>query len=267
MRFLWHYSLLFACLFHLPESRAQRSEIWREKPGTWLLNVGLGTTRYLGDLTEQGNIGHLRLGAAINVAGAYRYSSQLTFRAEAQLYYIRGTQKDTHLSYNNLSFHSLNPDVWAGVQWDFWPADDRNHVIIPYALAGLGLTYITPKAIYKGQSISLAPLHTEAVTYSRLPIIVRYGLGVPIVSTERFRWNLEGTYTHVFSDYLDDVSSVYPDRRGMEPLAAALSDRRLELGQTPNPAGAQRGNTSRRDRYFVLSARLVFVIITPCRRN
>ena len=263
MWFLKRFLLLIAYFVYWPDIQAQRSAIWMEKPGTWLLNVGIGPTRYLGDLNEQSAVGHLRLGAAINVAVAYRYSPQLTLRTEAQLYYIRGTQKDTHLAYNNLSFHSVNPDIWVGVQWDFWRADDRNHVIIPYLLAGVGLTYITPKASYNGQSVSLAPLHTEAVTYSRLPVVVRYGLGVPIVAGERFKWHLEGAYTHVFSDYLDDVSTVYPDRNGMEPLAAALSDRRPEVGQTPNSAGDQRGNRSWRDGYFVLSARLIFIVITP----
>ena len=246
---------------------AQRSEIWREKPGTWLLNTGLGVTRYVGDLNERTDLAHLRLGTAINVAAAYRYSPQLTFRAEAQVYYIRGTQQDTHLAYNNLSFHSINPDIWAGLQWDFWRADNRNHVIIPYGLAGIGLTYLTPKTSYKGQSVSLAPLHTEGVAYSRLPVIVRYGLGVPLTATERFKLHLEGTYTHVFSDYVDDVSTVYPDRSGMEPLAAALSDRRSELGEPLNPIGAKRGNAGRRDGYFILSARLVYIIITPSQRN
>lgn len=259
--------LLWLWLICAPGARAQRSEIWRERPGTWLLNVGSGATHYLGDLTEAGNLGHLRLGAAFGVALAYRSSPQLTLRAEAQLYYIRGTQQDTHLAYNNLSFHSLNPDLWAGVQWDFWRADNQNHVIIPYALFGAGLTYMTPKADLNGQSVSLAPLHTEGLTYTRLPVTVRYGLGVPIVSTERFRWHLEAAYTHVFSDYLDDVSTVYPDRTGMSSLALALSDRRAELGTTPNQPGDQRGNPHRRDGYFVLSARLIFVIITPSQRK
>lgn len=259
--------ILFFGLIFSPFLLAQRSEIWREKPGTWLLNIGLGATHYAGDLTQQGNFAHLRLGATINVAAAYRYSPQLTFRTEAQLYYIRGTQQDTHLAYNNLSFRSLNPDAWAGLQWDFWRADNRNHVVIPYALVGVGLTHLTPKTTYKGQSVSLAPLYTEGVAYNRLPVILRYGLGVPIAATERLKWHLEGTYTHVLSDYVDDVSTVYADRSGMESLAAALADRRLELGQPLNPAGAKRGNSGKRDGYFVLSARLIFVIITPSQRN
>ena len=246
---------------------AQRAEIWREKPGTWLLNVGVGATHYVGDLNERVDLAHLRLGIALNVAAAYRYSPRLTLRAEAQLYYIRGTQQDTHLAYNNLSFHSINPDVWAGLQWDFWRADNRNHVVIPYALAGMGLTYLTPKATYRNQSISLAPLRTEGVAYSRLPLILRYGIGVPVAATERFNLHIEGTYTHVWSDYVDDVSTVYPDKSSMTPLAAALADRRFELGQPLNPAGAKRGNPDRRDGYVVLSARFIFVLITPSQRN
>lgn len=265
LRFFLYVNLLTAAFFSC--ALAQRSEIWREKPGTWLLNLGLGATRYVGDLNERSDLAHLRLGSAISVAAAYRYSPQLTFRAEAQLYFIRGTQQDTHLAYNNLSFSSTNPDLWAGLQWDFWRADNRNHVIIPYALAGVGLTQISPRTTYKGQSVSLAPLHTEGIAYNRFPVILRYGLGVPIAANERFKWHLEGTYTHVMSDYVDDVSTVYPDQSGMTPLAAALSDRRPELSQPLNPVGAQRGNSGRRDGYFILSARLIFVIITPSQRN
>ncbi|WP_317171522.1 hypothetical protein [Spirosoma profusum] len=262
--FIWTLTISF--LFGT-NAWAQRSEIWREQPGTQLLNIGVGTTRYLGDLNERDNLAHLQLGFALNAAFAYRYSPQLTLRAEAQLYYVRGSQEDTHLSYNHLSFWSLNPDIWAGLQWDFWKAADRNHVVIPYALAGVGVTYITPKTSYKGQTVSLAPLQTEGVDYNRFPFILRYGIGIPVFATERFKWHLEGTYTHVLSDYLDDVSTVYPDRDKMTPLAAALSDRRLELNQLPNVAGAKRGNASKRDGYFALSARMIFLLSTSSQRN
>ncbi len=269
MRFLWRFLLFLACLSYAFQSRSQsqRSEVWREKVGTLLLSAGMGTTYYTGDLTEAGNLGHLRLGIAVNGAISYRYSPRLTVRAEGQIYYIRGSQKNTHLAYNNLSFFSINPDIWAGIKWDFWPEEDKNHVIIPYALAGVGLTYLTPRTTFVGGYVSLAPLHTEGVAYNRLPVIIRYGLGVPVLATERFKWNLEAAYTHVLSDYLDDVSTVYPDRAGMDVFAAALSDRRLELGTVPNIPGAQRGNSNRRDGYFVLSVRLVFVAMTHTQRN
>ncbi len=244
----------------------QRYKIWQEKPGTWYLNAGLGTTRYAGDMNERGDLSHLRLGASLNIGAAYRFSYRLTFRTEVQLYYIYGSQQHTRIAYNNLSFHSLNPDVWTGLQLDLWPVDDPYRAIIPYTFAGIGLTYLTPKTTYKGQTYSLAPLRTEGVAYNRLPVVVRYGIGVPIASTERFRINLEGSYTHVMSDYVDDVSTTYPDRSNMTSLAAALSDRRAELGQALNATGAQRGNSNRNDGYFIVSGRLIFIIITPGQR-
>lgn len=246
---------------------AQRSEIWREKPGTWLLNGGVGLTHYTGDLSELGNLGHLQLGAIVSLAAAYRVSYQLSYRFEAQFYYVYAHQKYTRNYYNNLSFRSLNPDVWAGVQVDFWRVDDRYRAIIPYALAGAGVTYMTPKALYEGKTYSLAPFQTEGIQYNRLAGIIRYGLGLPLLTSERFNFHLEGTYTHVLSDYLDDVSSVYPDQSSFSQLAKSLSDRRAELGTVLNQAGEQRGNTGRNDGYFSLTGRLVFILITPGQRS
>ena len=262
------FLLAGACLLVTPAPvAAQRSVIWQEKPGTWSLNVGVGPSRYLGDLNERLDLAHLQAGVALSAAAIYRLTDQLALRGDVQLYYVRGTQKNTHLDYINLSFLSVNPDVSVGVQYDFWPSQDRNHTIIPYGIAGIGLTYMTPKATYSGATYSLAPLHTEDVTYNRLPLILRYGVGVPLLSTYRLKGNVESIYTHVMSDYLDDVSTVYPDRNGMTPVAASLSDRGLEIGTAPNPAGAKRGNPKRNDGYVIVSARLIYTLITPHQRN
>ena len=128
---------------------------------------------------------------------------------------------------------------------------------------GAGLTYMTPKATFAKGSVSLAPLHTEGVDYNRLPVIIRYGLGVPIVATERFKWNLEAAYTHVLSDYLDDVSTVYPDRSKLDVFASGSCQTGvLNWEQHLMQPGAQRGNSNRRDGYFVLSVRLIFIART-----
>jgi hypothetical protein len=254
-------------LLTLSSAVAQRSVIWKEKPGTWSLNVGLGPSRYLGDLNERFDFAHLRLGLALSGAATYRVTDQLALRGDIGLYYIRGSHKDTYLSFNNLSFHSVNPDIALGFQYDIWRSDNNNYAVVPYAIAGIGLTYMTPKADYKGTTYSLAPLHTEGVAYNRLPIILRYGIGLPLFSTERFKGNLEGIYTHVSSDYLDDVSTRYIDRTGMPTIAASLSDRAPEVGTPPNVVGAKRGNPKRNDGYLTLSGRLIFIIITPSQRN
>lgn len=249
------------------EAAAQRSVIWQQEPGTWSLHVGVGASRYLGDLNERFDPTHLQVGVATSVAVTYRLTDQLALRGDGQFYYVRGTHRNTPIAYNNLSFRSTNPDLSVSIQYDCWPSQDPNHPIIPYGIAGIGLTYLTPKAEYAGTTYSLAPLHTEGVTYNRLPLLLRYGIGMPLLSTDRLKGAIEGLYTHVMSDYLDDVSTVYPDRSGMTPVGAALSDRAPEVGTAPNPAGAQRGNAKRKDGYLTLSARLIYTISTPRQRN
>ncbi|WP_288428188.1 hypothetical protein [uncultured Spirosoma sp.] len=256
-----------AGLFVLEPATAQKTAIYQEKPRTWLASVSLGTTRYTGDMNEPGNLAHLRLGASLALSGAYRLSNRVVLRAEAQLYYIYGSHKYTRIDYNNLSFHSLNPDVWVGAQVDFWPTDHRTRPRSPYVLAGVGLTYMSPRANYQSKSYDLASLHTEGVDYNRLPLIIRYGVGYPICARDRWKLHVEGTYTHVRSDYLDDLSTVYPDFSQMSPLAAALSDRRSEIGLPPNRPGAKRGNADKNDGYFILSLRAVYVIRTPWDRG
>ena len=260
--------LLFAgaCLPVVPVA-AQRSVIWQEKSGTWSLNVGVGASRYLGDLNERFDLVHLQTGVVISAASTYRLTDQFSLRGDAQVYYVRGVQTNSHPAPNNLSFYSINPDVSVGLQYDLWPSQNRNHTIIPYGSAGIGLTYMTPKATYEGTDYSLAPLHTEGVAYNRLPLILRYGVGLPLLNAYRLKGTIEGIYTHVMSDYLDDVSTVYADRSGMTPVAAILSDRASEIGMALNSAGAKRGNDKRNDGYLTLSARLIYFITTPRQRN
>jgi hypothetical protein len=246
---------------------AQRSVIWKEKPGTWSMKVGVGASRYLGDLNERFNLSHLQLGVAMNATATYRLTDQLALWSDLQIYYIRGTHEGTYLADNNLSFYSLNPALSLGGQYDFWKSENKNHTVVPYAIAGAGLTYITPRTTYKGTTYSLAPLHTEGITYTRLPLLMRYGIGLPLFSTERFRGTIEGIYTHVLTDYLDDVSGFYTNRSSMDPLAAALADRSAEVGAPYHPAGAKRGNHGKNDGYMTLSAQLIFIISTPGQRN
>ena len=66
---------------------------------------------------------------------------------------------------------------------------------------------------------------------------------------------VEFTTRRVFTDYIDDVSSTYPDKARLNvvrgPQAVALSDRSLVDGI--GIEGRQRGNSSDNDRYTFLS--------------
>ncbi|OIN57827.1 hypothetical protein [Arsenicibacter rosenii] len=248
-------------LLTTPTTFAQRWRYWQDVPGTWTVGFEAGTTRYAGDMSEEKDIfRYPRLGAEAGLSVARRIGYRFSVRADARVYYIWGTQKHTRVYYNNLSFFSINPDVWIGGKVDLWRVDDPNHTYNPYLLAGAGVTYLNTMTTYEGYYVKLPRFHTEGVNYSRYPGIIRYGIGIPFDLGMRTRIAIEGTYTHVLNDYLDDVSTTYPDFSKVHPLVAAISDRRSEIGLAPNKSFAQRGNPSKRDGYAALAIRLTYQV-------
>ena len=260
MNFFRQLTTVSLLLLTFTNGIAQRWAYWQDQPGVWMVGVESGTTRYAGDLGEDKDLfRYPRLGAIVGLSTSYRLTNRVSARADARMYYIWGSHRHTRVYYNNLSFFSINPDIWAGAQLNLWSVNDPNHWYNPYLLVGGGLTYLNTYAHYSGHTVSLPPLQTEGVAYSRLPGIIRYGIGLPLrITGIRSRLNLEFTYTHVLNDYLDDVSTTYPDFFRMSWLAVALSDRRSEIGLPANSPGNQRGNPTKHDGYAALSLRWTY---------
>jgi hypothetical protein len=235
--------------------RYTRARQWEEKAGTWQLCVDGGTTRYMGDLCEPWDLAHLRLGATLGTSVQYRLSDRFSARADLRVYYIYGDQAYTRVAFNNLRFQAVNPDCWVGLQFDLLHQDTVREQI-PYVFAGAGVTYMTPTTLFDGYRVDLAKAQTEGVAYNQL------------VHMERNHIGLEISYTHCLSDYLDDVSGVYPDYATLKnPFGAVLSDRAAEIGNKPNAPGAQRGNNAANDGYYLFTARFTHTISTHRHRN
>ena len=128
-----------------------------------------------------------------------------------------------------------------------------------------GALYFNPKTVYNGQKISLQPLQTEGVKYSRFAIVIPFGIGARLKLGPNMNLAIEGGYRKTFTDYLDDVSTTYPDPSKLtSPEAIALSNRAVDNFGNPNPAygapGRQRGNPSNKDSYFLLNAKLEYYL-------
>jgi hypothetical protein len=242
--------------------RYTRSRRWEEKGGTWSIHLDVGTSRYMGDLSEDWNLAHLQLGATVGASVQYRLSDRFSARLDVRAYYLHADQKYTRTWYNNLDFQTINPDGWLGLQYDLLHQDEHRERI-PYVFLGGGVTYMTPFTRYDKYLIDLTRLHTEGINYNQYAGIIRYGLGCAVRSWERGSMGLEVSYTHALSDYLDDVSGVYPNYNKLEfPFASVLSDRTAEIGQPPNWPGAQRGNNRANDGYYLLTVRFCHTLST-----
>jgi hypothetical protein len=235
------------------------SRFIRNTPPLGVLKIGGGTgaSYYMGDLEDGIKLSNVRYQSALGLS--YRLTDRLTLRSEVRYYRIVGQQEGTRVWYNNLSFRSDNFDAYVGLQIDLHKFS-TSHYFNPYLLAGLGATYISPKGNYQGTWYSLPPLQTEGLTYNRLTAIILGGIGFSVPVSDFCNVGLELCDNFTNSDYLDDVSSTYPDFTGMSVLAQSLSDRRTELGLAPNEPGNIRGNPRVKDSYGFLSLRVEYLI-------
>ncbi len=231
-----------------------------------ILTAGSGTATYLGDLANRTVIPNADLN--INIGLQYYFNNRISARAEVNWFTLAGDDKAATgggRNVRNLSFQSSCFELSAVGMVNLFAHGDRYYRrpgFNVYGFAGIGLLYFNPKATYNGASIALQPLKTEGVSYSLVTPTIPFGLGVRLKVTPQFNIAIEAGWRKVFTDYLDDVSTVYLDNSTFtDPTALALQDRRGEIDNTIVPkAGDKRGDPSNNDGYLLLNAKIEFYL-------
>ncbi|MCF2495303.1 outer membrane beta-barrel protein [Dyadobacter chenhuakuii] len=252
--------LVFSFLTAQEAAAQNRSGKYINPFGVMSVTAGVGVAYYMGDLSDGVNMKHLGLGPSISVGGLYRLTEHVSARGELRFYKVSADQKYSKNAQNNLSFKTFNPDINLGIQAELFSFNSQPRVN-PYLFGGLGFTLLNPKAKIDGEWVNLAPLTTEGVKYKRLPLVFTAGIGVSIKTTERLSLGLELCNNFINSDYLDDVSTVYPNPDHLpSDLARRLSDRSPEIGLDPRQPGWNRGSAKNKDSYLFLQVRGTYSI-------
>ncbi len=230
-----------------------------------ILVVGTGTSTYFGELANPGN--YLDAKPNVNAGLQLYFTPRISGRAEITWFTLAGSDSkadDNSRVKRNLSFKSNNAEVAFTGAINLFPNGNRYYrrpYFNVYGFGGVGLLYMNPKAEYQGKKYALQPLKTEGVDYSRIGLVIPFGLGARLKAGPNFNIALEGGYRKTFTDYLDDVSGTHLGPAAFsDPIAAALSDRRPELGLAAAPAGTQRGNPSNDDGYFLLNVKIEYYL-------
>ena len=231
-----------------------------------IVEGGVGTSSYLGDLKNDKD--YIDAKPTVNIGLQYYLSNRISVRAEGTWFQLKGDDSKAPLESGrqarNLSFESNNFEFNATGHISLLPMGKRFYQRPPvnlYAFAGLGGLYFNPTTIYNGQKYALQPLQTELVKYSRFTLVIPMGLGVKFKVGPLFNVSLEGGYRKTFTDYIDDVSTTHKGPAAFtNPVAAALSDRRPELGLSPAEPGAIRGDPSNKDAYFLLTVKVEYYL-------
>ncbi len=240
----------------------------------WVGSFGTGTAKYFGDLA---NPGKLFEGTRWNIEAGVerRIDGRFSVRAGLTIFQLSGGDQfaDTNgRKARNLSFTTTAFELAATGTVQLFEDGARYYQRKPiniFLLAGIGATYYIPKGLSTnkyhdgssnpsaGKMVALRKLQTEQVKYSPVTMIIPVGGGAKIMATPFLNITVSAAYRFTFTDYLDDVSTVYPGIASFDdPLAAAMSDKRFEIedGFVAQP-GAKRGNPDNSDGYFILSIR------------
>ena len=230
------------------------------------VTFGLGVNTYIGELRRFSD-NRLQAGLSASLAYEHLFTDNIALRGSLSLYNIKASdslsfivsRRERNLSFDATNFEFVVQALYFAYRHPYTGYKDRAFAN-PYFHLGLGVTTNRPKAELAGTEYELRPLRTEGVDYGSLALVIPVGVGVNIFMSKNVDLQLEVQYTLALTGYLDDVSANYRDPSSFaDPVAAALSDRRVELGLDPAPAGSARG-TGGNDAYLRFGFRLGYYL-------
>lgn len=255
----------------------------------WEMGFTAGASNYLGEMGGQENtrrdfildMKFMQTKTSTGYYARYKVRHNVYIKGGASWNRISGADA---LSSNpgrkgrNLSFRNDIFEMSAVGQYVFY---ERYHVgrhyqmnnnFMAYIFTGAAGFYHNPQAEYNGDWVDLQPLKTEgqATPYGLVQVAVPAGTGFFFTMNKKYRIGWEINWRTTFTDYLDDVSTLYPDAAQLESnLAGELSNRNDELNYAENSllppsqnyvAGSKRGDSSHNDSYVTTSLSVGYLI-------
>ena len=238
----------------------------------WDIGVKAGTSNYLGDIggkdkSRRNFVLDLKFKSTSFVVGGfvrYKFNDRWSLNNSISFGQIKG---DDALSTNkprvwrNLRFKNNIIELSTRGEFNFFVEPDLggrgryNKEFKSYVHAGLTCFYHNPKGSLDGNSWqALRPLQTEGVSYKKFGIGVPIGIGGVFTFNKNHRIGFDFSWTSTFTDYLDDISTVYNEPNNMSDLGASLANQSNGIvpeNQSLNfVAGEKRGDPSHDDSYI-----------------
>ncbi len=227
-----------------------------------------GATAYQGDLAPSRSRGSLsEYHSAYGFFGRVYITPFLAIKPTFLQGKISGHDqfsKDIGRLNRNLSFHSELSELGllAELNFPLFQIKNRSQIKLQ-VFGGLSRFKFNPTTFLAGKEYELQPLGTEGqgmpgrpAKYNLNGFAIPAGIGFSIGLDEHITIGIELSIRKTFTDYLDDVSTVYIDYDELlesnGTMAALLSNRRNELGENGTTAfrpGAYRGDPTDNDSF------------------
>lgn len=239
------------------------------------LGLAVGGANYWGDLAPSIVAGetHLAYGgfARINL------SSSFAFTAAINNLTVSGDDKNFDFNQpRNLNFTTPITEYSGTIEFNFFKfgVDVLDKKFSPYVFWGIAFAQFDPQGEIKGRMIQLRNIRTENQAYKSTITSMPFGMGFKWQFHRHLACDINLNMRRFFSDYLDDVSTVYPDynttllQKGS--VGAYLTDPSSGVNNSVPlySAGDRRGNADYNDWYFTgtVSISYRFYKRSKCRR-
>ena len=232
-----------------------------------------GGAYYIGDLNPSAHFNSLTR-PALGLIFRHNFNSRFAIAYTGFFGSIQGIDSRSN-SYEqqqrNLSFRSTLYEFGFRGEFNFidYKIGDDRHSFTPFMFLGAGVFNFNPKASFDNLWVALQPLKTEGQTkpYQKTQVAIPFGAGVRINLSKRIGFLAEWGMRKTFTDYIDDVSTVYADPTQLiadnGELSAAVADR---SGSDFSNIGRQRGNPRTKDWYSFAGVTITFQLANPKKR-
>lgn len=239
---------------------------------SWEIPFFIGGSNYIGDLAPDLLPSETKM--VIGAGVKRNFNNYIGLGLHFNYGSVSASDKNfDYLAPRNLDFKSTITEIALEAEFNFFRFGSgyRSSKFSPYLSTGLGLFYFNPITEFEGNVYHLKNMHTEGQTiidgaphpYSLYNFAVLLGGGVKYKLNETWILSVNGAYRSTFTDYLDDVGGVYPDKNQLPTIAAALSDRSGD--NNIGIKGSQRGNPDTNDWYIFAGFTLSYLIkASPC---
>ena len=234
------------------------------------MGVFFGNTYYIGDINPYSHFNQ----QDFVVGGIYRNNFQnerIALRVNFLYGRVGSSDYESGLELQvrrNLSFRSTILEIGPIIEVNFFPYElgqtdtDQAKFGTPYFFGGITYMKMNPKAEYEGEWLALQPLGTEGQRtsqnsknpYSLSQISIPFGFGFKINIAQQLALSIEYGMRKTFTDYLDDVSGLYPDQTILAQQSGTLSAELSDRSENPEGInntnyGLSRGNPNNKDWY------------------
>ncbi|MEO6131649.1 MAG: DUF6089 family protein [Saprospiraceae bacterium] len=236
-----------------------------------------GISNYQGELASYSTANGFKakIGPVLGLHAGYELSPKFQLRGDVLYMRLSGDDlfNDSDVTKSrNLNFFSPVFQFAAGMDWNilgFTQGESKSFT--PYVSLGGSLFYMNPSTKFQGKKVALHPLGTEGQnlpdypdqkSYSLIQPSLQLGGGLKFLMANQLTIALEAMMSYTFTDYIDDVSTIYISYDELlakaGPLTAALANRQGEyLNAEPVivPTGSRRGNDAINDYFGTITIR------------